>query len=561
MVLKILIIVVIILHQNIVFSKMKVSTEFNQRYLSNYFSAMLSYNNNDNEKSLKFFNSSKFLLNEHDNFLKQYSFSLVENGQVSKAITQLKYSKEKKGADFFEGKLLLILDSIKNEKFDDANAILDEIEKYHEDGTYEFIIFKTLKSYNKLFQNRKIINNNEDFGKLSFITNAFQHCYLNSKKTNALFLNVFNPEESDYLRYLFFYISYLVQNYRYDDVRQIARDIDPINSGLLVLQLKKWIDESNFKKINNYFSCQNESNLLGEFFFLIANLYSSEDRFKKSNFYLQISNYLNPGFHFNNSLIAENYFLNGNYILASKALNKINKKDEIYNWYKIKKKGQIIAEEKGEKQSLKFIENSFKKIKDPNVKILYDMGNIYKKFKKYEKSISYYSLVLSRIDPASNTYADVLFRRGGSYERIEKYNLSDKDLQKSLEIYPEEPHVLNYLAYSWLERKLNIEEAVDMLNRAYEQKKNDPYIIDSVGWGYYLIGDFVNADNFLVQAVLLMPDEPIVNDHYGDILWMLDRKLQAKYFWKNVLKLEDTKEEMKKNIKKKLIYGPDKLNL
>ena len=130
MVLKILIIVVIILHQNIVFSKMKVSTEFNQRYLSNYFSAMLSYNNNDNEKSLKFFNSSKFLLNEHDNFLKQYSFSLVENGQVSKAITQLKYSKEKKGADFFEGKLLLILDSIKNEKFDDANAILDEIEKY-----------------------------------------------------------------------------------------------------------------------------------------------------------------------------------------------------------------------------------------------------------------------------------------------------------------------------------------------------------------------------------------------------------------------------------------------
>ena len=189
------------------------------------------------------------------------------------------------------------------------------------------------------------------------------------------------------------------------------------------------------------------------------------------------------------------------------------------------------------------------------------MGNIYKKYKKYEKSILYYSLVLPKVDPESNTYADVLYRRGGSYERIEKYNLSDIDLLKSLEVYPEEPHVLNYLAYSWLERKLNIEEAVDMLNRAYEQKKNDPYIIDSVGWGYYLIGDYVNAEKFLIQAVQLMPDDPIVNDHYGDILWMLDRKLQAKYFWNSVLKLKDTKEEMKKDIQKKLIYGPDKLSL
>ena len=561
MLFRILIIFLTILYQNIVFSKMNVNSEFNHRYLSSYFSAMLSYNNYDNEKSLKFFNSSKFLLNEHDNFLKQYLFSLVENGQVSKAITQLKYSKEKKSSDFFEAKLLLILDSIRNKKFDNANAILEELEKYHEDGTYEFIIFKTIKSYNKLFANRKIKSNKENFGKLSFITNAFQHCYLNSQKSNALFLNVVDPAEGDYSRYLFFYVSFLIQNNRYDDARQVVKDIDPINSGLLILQLKKWIEESDFKKIDNYFSCQNENDLLGEFFFLIANLYSSEDAFKKSNFYLQISDYLNPKFHFNHSLIAENYYLNGNYDLAKKALNKINKNDVIYNWYKIKKTGQIIAEQIGEDQSLKFIEISFKKIKQPNLKILYDMGNIYKKFKKYEKSILYYSLVLPKIDHSTTTYADVLYRRGGSYERIEKYNLSDIDLQKSLEVYPEEPHVLNYLAYSWLERKLNIEEAVDMLNRAYEKKKNDPYIIDSVGWGYYLIGDYVNAEKFLVKAVQLMPDDPIVNDHYGDILWMLDRKLQANYFWNNVLKLEDSNEEMKKDIQKKLIYGPDKLNL
>ena len=300
---------------------------------------------------------------------------------------------------------------------------------------------------------------------------------------------------------------------------------------------------------------------MGEFFFLIANLYSSGETFKKSNFYLQISNYLNSKFYFNQSLIAENYYLNQNYDLARKVLQRIDKSDEIYNWYRIKKIGQIIEEESGDKKSLEFVEVNFNKIKSPNLKILYDMGNIYKKFKKYEKSITYYSLVLSEIDNTSITYADILYRRGGSYERIGNFDLSDSDLKKSLEIYPEEPFVLNYLAYSWLERKFNIEEAIDMLNRAYEQEKDNPYIIDSVGWGYYLIGDYVNAEKYLIQAVQLMPDDPIVNDHYGDILWMLDRKLQANYFWKNVLKLEKTEEKMKKNIQKKMMYGPDKLNL
>ena len=127
-----------------------------------------------------------------------------------------------------------------------------------------------------------------------------------------------------------------------------------------------------------------------------------------------------------------------------------------------------------------------------------------------------------------------------------------------MEINPDEPHVLNYLAYSWLERNYKIDTAIEMLKQAYEQKENDPYITDSVGWGYYLIGDYINAEKYLKKAVKLMPDDPIVNDHYGDVLWQLNRKLQAKYFWKNVLDLEETEEEMKKNIRLKLLNGLEK---
>ena len=114
---------------------------------------------------------------------------------------------------------------------------------------------------------------------------------------------------------------------------------------------------------------------------------------------------------------------------------------------------------------------------------------------------------------------------------------------------------MNYLAYSWLERDYKIDVAIEMLEKAYKARSNDPYIIDSIGWAYYLIDDFSKAEEFLKRAVELMPEDPTVNDHYGDILWMLNRKIQARYFWTSVLDLEDIEEEMKKNINLKLIEG------
>ena len=186
------------------------------------------------------------------------------------------------------------------------------------------------------------------------------------------------------------------------------------------------------------------------------------------------------------------------------------------------------------------------------------MANIVKRFEEYDLSIKYYTYILSKLDPESFMYADVLYRRGSSYERIKDEKKSDKDLLRSLEINPNEPYVLNYLAYSWLERNYKIDTAMEMLEKAYAQKENDPYIIDSIGWAHYLVGNYVEAEKFLRRAVEIMPSDPIVNDHYGDILWKLGRKIQAHYFWKNVLSLEDVEEKIKKDIFYKLLKGPEK---
>ena len=125
----------------------------------------------------------------------------------------------------------------------------------------------------------------------------------------------------------------------------------------------------------------------------------------------------------------------------------------------------------------------------------------------------------------------------------------------SLKISPDDAYSLNYLAYSWLERGYKINEAIDMLETAYSLKSNDPYIIDSIGWAYYLINDYLKAEEFLKRAVELMPDDPIVNDHYGDILWKLDRKIQARYFWANVLEMDDAENSIIENINVKMIEG------
>ena len=91
---------------------------------------------------------------------------------------------------------------------------------------------------------------------------------------------------------------------------------------------------------------------------------------------------------------------------------------------------------------------------------------------------------------------------------------------------------------------------MEMLEKAYVLRSNDPYITDSIGWAYYLIDNYVEAEKYIKKAVELMPEDPTVNDHYGDILWKLNRKIQARYFWNNVLNSDDTEDDLIEKIRK-----------
>ena len=549
------ILIVLLFYQNTLFTKSNSFEKIDSKNLSKYFSGIVAFGNKKNSEALDFFNSSKILINAHDPFLKRYVSSLVLENKVLQAIQIIKQNYENENIDFFDSYLLLIIDSLKKNELDIAYEYISIANNFAEEDRFNLEILESLKQYVYLFKEKKFLDDKKNFGRLSYISETFQKCYLDDPNTGRYFSKLINDPESDFTRYIYFYISYLVENDNLNEAKVITDEIEFLNSTLLLSQGKSWIDNGNLQKFKEVFSCKNHNDLIAEFLFLISNLYSAQDNYEMSNFYLNLSNFLNPRFVFNLSLVAENHYFNKDYEKAKKVLKKFKKDDDFYYWFRLKKEAQIISAQRNNQESLNFIKFNFDKIENPNEKILFDVANFYKKAKNYEEAIRYYSKIIENLDDNSDIKSDILYRRGGTYERIKNYEKADKDLIDALQITPDDAYILNYLAYSWLERDYKINEAIKMLETAYELESDDPYIIDSIGWAYYLTDDYPRAEKFLKRAVELMPDDPIVNDHYGDILWKLNRKIQARYFWTNVLKMKDTEKELIEKINIKMIEG------
>ena len=544
-----------LLYQTPGYSKSASFNEFNSRDLTNYFSGIVAFENQNNFDALKFFNASKVLLNKHDSYLKRYVYSLVLEDKVAQAINIIENNSNKSNLEFFDAYILLITNSLKKNNFEKAEKFLNQSLKFQNQNRFNLVIFESLRQYIYTFKNKKILSNKKNFGNISIINQAFQRCYLKKDSARSSFLNLINNPDGDYSRYVFFYINYLIQNKKIEEAREVVGQLEYINSTLLLTQSKSWIENNEFKKFNKIFSCNNHNDIVSEFLFLISNLYSSQDNFEKSNFYLNLSNYLNPKFILNLSLVAENFYLNQDYEKVKKVLKNFDKENEFYYWFRIKKETQIIINENGYEEGIDYISSKFRKIDNPNLKMVFDIANFYKNSKNYKKAIEYYTKIIASLSEDSEIKSDLLYRRGGSYERLGNYKKADEDLLLSLKIKPDEAYVLNYLAYSWLERDYQIDEAIEMLKKAYALRNDDPYIIDSIGWAFYLIDDYVEAEKYIKRAVELMPEDPTVNDHYGDILWKLDRKIQARYFWNNVLSFDDTDDDLRKKITTKIVEG------
>ena len=173
--------------------------------------------------------------------------SLVLEDKVAQAINFIKANSKKNNSNFFEAYILLAIDSIKKNNINKALKILSEVPEGLQKDRFNYIIINSLKEYAYVFKNKKILKEKKNFNNLSFITDTFQRCYLGDINTGSFFLKLVNNSQADYSRYIFFYLTYLIENNQIDEAKAITDKLDYINSSLLLSQGKSWIENNETK--------------------------------------------------------------------------------------------------------------------------------------------------------------------------------------------------------------------------------------------------------------------------------------------------------------------------
>jgi Flp pilus assembly protein TadD len=188
------------------------------------------------------------------------------------------------------------------------------------------------------------------------------------------------------------------------------------------------------------------------------------------------------------------------------------------------------------------------------IQALVQLGNLLRRDEDYARAERAYTRAIERLGTPEREDWSLFYARGIAYERTKRWPQAEADFQQALELEPEQPFVLNYLGYSWVDKGMHLDEARKMLDRAVAARPDDGFIVDSMGWVHYRLGEYPQAVESLERAVELEPGDPVINDHLGDAYWRVGRHREARYQWQRALTLEPD-QELIKTIERKLKSG------
>ena len=527
-------------------------------HISNYFSGILLLNENQYSESSQFLKKLNGLESSHINYSVKYLYSAINSGNFKEA---LNYSRklEKKNLGSFESQLIIGVFHLKNSNLDLAKKYFLKAKKINfkfllnnfvSNSLYNWSNLKTSNIKNATLELKKI---DKRFENLKRIQEVFLNCYYDSSKTNNLYYELTSNKKTDFSRYNYFHASYLASSEKINEAKKIiqsALKLYPRN-----LLLNQYIIDLNEDKNISTFDCKQESNVIAEILYVTANALSSQSIYPLSNFYLNLAKYLNENFHSYNNLMAENFYRIDNLTKAKKIYKDLGKKGEAFKWYSTKQLAKILIKEEKKDKAIKLVIKAYEDLVVKDIYEIFDYAEFLKNNEKFDQSIIYYTQIINKVKKDHPLYSESTDGRGIAYERIGDWNKAEKDLLASLEADPNQAYVINYLAYSWIEKGIKVEQSLNMLEKANKLRSNDPYIIDSLGWALFKLERYKESKNYLQAAVRLMPGDPIVNDHYGDVLWKNGNEIQARYYWNYVLNLKKAEDELKKIIKKKLTKG------
>jgi len=291
---------------------------------------------------------------------------------------------------------------------------------------------------------------------------------------------------------------------------------------------------------------------MAELFYNIATAIRRDGAGNFSKNYLQISNSLAPKSDVIQIGLAELYLQQGAYeksnnfygaVEETSPFSRIARLEKATNLSRLDKKEEAITE----LQAL--IESN------PNDLIGYmTLGNVFSREERYREAADTYDKAVSIIGEEKSFHWNLFFRRGIAYERLKEWDKAEPNFMKSLDLSANQPEVLNYLGYSWVDQGINLDQGMDMIRKAVELRPRSGFIVDSLGWAHYRLGQYEEAVRELERAVQLMPQDPTINDHLGDAYWQVGRKLEATFQW-NIALATKTPPDNPEEIKKKLENG------
>lgn len=522
---------------------------YDNHNIRNYLYGSIQFNDNKHNSAANNLNKLSLLRGKHSNYDIKFITSLVIEGKIDEAaniINDLRnlYS------NIFIFDFVHSIYLLKNKKFNKAIYFLNNIK--NNDPIFEELkksIYFWISIENKKFSHNELIGNFQSrYSSISLINKFLSSKYVG----NDILYEDFNNKilnSNNIIRYQILSSWNEVRLKNYESALNILnKALLQNDKNLFLKQSIKDIKNKDFRKIA-YYDPKNFNHNLSEIFYLFSNLYQQRGDIEFSEILLSVSLNFNKEFLVNNLIRFENKLLkNKDHKFKYLFLNKLKSAGDEYKWYV---NYQILVH--NNEGQVEFLKKNLNK-KDLFLKNKYfDLANYYRIKKKYQLALDYYE----KMEELDNKFSwDFFYFKGICYERLNLWEKSEINFKKSISLSPKQYSVINYLAYSWLERRQNIEQATKMLEEAVKLSKWElGYIIDSLGWAYYLKKDYNNAEKLLKIAYEKTPSEGEVYDHYGDVLWMQKKFLQARYIWKNALSLESTDLKRKERIKNKILHG------
>jgi len=325
----------------------------------------------------------------------------------------------------------------------------------------------------------------------------------------------------------------LLESLSYKDLNQKDYDIKNISSNLEIL---------------NPVLTQKDG--LAEVFYNISSWYYQKDLYKFSIFFGKLSLRLRKDFNAMRLLLSSSFEIIDLENNADEIVSQVNTKNPYY--MKFLKLRVSLSDEIKRKNKIKPLLEELINNHPKNWELKILLADIFRTEKNYDESINLYSQIIENVFDENKW--SIFYSRGIAYERLNKWEKAEEDLKMAMTLQPNDPYVINYLAYSWLDRKMNIDLALNLLEKAVELEPSDGYILDSLGWAHYLSNSYEKSVYFLEKAVSFLPNDPTLNDHLGDAYWKSGRYDEAQSQWKRVL-IIDPEFKNKDDVKKKIELG------